>query len=237
MTTPSLNTPSAIIADAYKDAGIIQQGDSPNGEQIVDATTRLIDILNFEQTQGLKLWVNVDTTVPLVASQGTYTFSPSGDVVMTKPLRVIEAYYKDSEGIRRPLVVLSWDDYIRLSQVNQTGQINSYFVNKKQTELSVFFWLIPDATAATGTAHLLLQTQITNFTSLTETMNFPIEWRMFLRWALADELATGQPQAIMDRCQQRCERYREALEGWDVEDAPTSFTVDQRGQYATSSFR
>mgnify|MGYP003350501246 CR=1 FL=1 len=53
---------------------------------------------------------------------------------MNKPLRVIEAYYLDSSGIRRPLVVLSWDDYFRLSQVNQVGQINSYFVNKQQFE-------------------------------------------------------------------------------------------------------
>ena len=237
MTAPSPNTPASIIKDAYMDAGIIQQGDTPNSEQIVDGMTRLTDVINFEQTQGLKLWLNVDTTVPLVANTGTYTFSPTGTVVMPKPPRAIEAYYKDVNGIRRPLVPLSWDDYIRLSQVNQTGQINSYFVNKKQSELSVFFWLIPDATAATGEAHLLLQTQVTNFISVTEEMNFPIEWRMFLRWALADELATGQPQAIMDRCQQRCERYRQMLEDWDVEDASTSFAPDQRGQYATANFR
>jgi hypothetical protein len=156
---------------------------------------------------------------------------------MPKPPRAIDAYYMDSNGIRRPLIPLSWNDYIRLSQVNTTGQINSYFVNKKQEELSVFFWLIPDATAATGTAHLLLQTQVTNFISVIETMNFPIEWRIALRWGLADELATGQPQAIMDRCQQRAISYRTMLEDWDVEDAPTRFSPDSRGQYSMGKFR
>lgn len=237
MTAPASNTPAAIIGDAYLDTGLLQMGDSPDSEQIVNGMKRLTDIINFEQTQGLKLWLNVDTEVPLVVGQGTYTLSPTGDVIMPKPPRAIEAYYKDSNGIRRPLVVLSWDDYIRLSQVNQTGSINSFFVNKKQTELSVFFWLIPDATAATGTAHLLLQTQVTNFINVTEDMNFPVEWRIFLRWALADDLATGQPQAIMDRCSQRAERYRQQLEDWDVEDAPTQFTPDQRSQYATGKFR
>jgi len=240
MTTPNSNTPAAIIADAMLDAGLLEEGDTPSSEQIVTGMRRLTDLINFEQTQGIKLWLNVDTEVTLTEDVGTYQFGPAvsgGTVDMTKPLRVIEAYYRDSTGIRRPLVVLSWDDYIRLSQINQTGQINSYFVNKKQSVLSVFFWLIPDATAATGTAHLLLQVQVVNFTSVTETMNFPIEWRMFLRWGLADELATGQPQAIMDRCSQRAQFYREALEGWDVEDAPTRFTPDQRGQYVTGSFR
>ena len=237
MTAPSDNTPVAIIADAYFDAGLIQEGEAPNGEQLVSGMRRLTDLINVEQTQGVKLWLNVDTTVPLVASQGTYTFSPTGNIVMPKPPRAIDAYYSDSSGNRRPLISLSWNEYLRLSQITQTGAINSYFVDKKQSELSVFFWLIPDATAATGTAHLLLQTQVTNFTNVTETMNFPIEWRMFLRWGLADELAGGQPQAIMDRCQQRAGMYREKLEGWDVEDAPTRFTPDPRGQYASQRFR
>ena len=237
MTAPSDNTPISIIQDAYFDAGYLAEGDTINGEQLVGGMRRLTDMINLWQTQGLKLWLNVDTSVPLISGQGTYTFKPSGDIDMAKPLRGLQAYYRDSTGIRRPLVVLSWDDYLRLSQINQTGQINSYFVNKKQTELSIFFWLIPDATAATGTAHVLLQTQVTNFTAVTETMNFPIEWRIALRWGLADELSTGQPQAIMDRCQQRALAYRTMLEDWDVEDAPTRFAPDQRGAMYTGGFR
>lgn len=237
MTAPTDNTPASVITDAYFDAGLLPEGQSLNSEQIVSGMRRLKDLINVEQTQGIKLWLNVDTTVPLVTGQGTYTFSPVGNVIMPKPPRVIEAYYKDSSEIRRPLVTLSWDDYIRLSQINQTGQINSFFVNKKQSELSVFFWLIPDATAATGTVHLLLQTQVTNFTNVTEEMNFPLEWRMFLRWGLADEICTGQPQAIMDRCQQRAMYYKDVLENWDVEDAPTRLTPDQRSSQHYGRFR
>ena len=237
MTAPIDNTPISIITDGYLDAGLIQEGQTLNPEQIVFGMRKLTDLINLWQTQGLKLWLNVDTSVPLVTGQGTYVFSPTGDVVIPKPPRAIEAYYRDSTGIRRPLVVLSWDDYIRLSQINQTGAINSFFVNKQQLALSVFFWLIPDSIAATGTAHLLLQTQVTNFTNVTETMNFPLEWKLFLIWALADELAGGQPQAIMDRCSQRAERYRDALEAWDVEDAPTRFTPDQRMNQHGGRFR
>ncbi len=237
MTAPADNTPISVINDAYLDAGLIQDGDSCNPEQIVAGMRRLTDLINFEQTQGLKLWLNVDTAVTLVAGTGTYTFGPTGTVVMTRPLRVIEAYYVDSQGVRRPLIALSWDDYIKLSQVNVNGQINSYFVDKEQTNLSVFFWNPPDANAATGYAHLLFQTQVTNFTNVTETMNFPIEWRMFLRWGLASEICTGQPQAIMDRCERMANTYRTALEDWDVEDASTSFAPDSRSQYYGQRFR
>lgn len=237
MTAPADNTPIAIIQDAYFDAGLLQEGDSLNGEQIASGMRKLTDIVNLWQTQGLKLWLNVDTTITLVDGTGTYTLGPLGTVAMTKPPRVVDAYYSDSNGIRRPLIPMAWADWNRLSQINQTGPINSYFVDKQQTLLSVSFWLIPDAVAATGTAHLQLQTQVTNFISVTETMNFPIEWRIALRWGLADEICTGQPQAIMDRCQQRAQSYREMLENWDVEDAPTRFTPDQQVQFYSGGFR
>ena len=238
MTTPALNTPFAIISDAYLDAGKLSQGEVPSSEMIVDGMRRLTDVINLWQTQGLKLWLLSDTAVTLVAGQARYVFSPTGDVAMTKPMRVLQGYYLDSNNIRRPLTVLSWDEYLRLSQVTgNNGAVNSYFVNKLQTTLEVYFWLTPDATAATGTGHVLLPTQVANFTEVDETMNFPSEWRIALRWGLADELAAGQPQAIMDRCEKRAQSYRMALEDWDVEDTPTFFQPDGRGGSSQGSFR
>lgn len=233
MTAPADNTPAAIIEDAMVDSGLLQEGDSPNSEQLAKYSRKLRDIIKVEQTQGLKLWLNVDTTVVLVAGTATYTFGPTGTVVMTKPMRVIDAYYADSTLNRRPIFSLSRTEYDRLSQITQTGQVTQYFVDKQQTLLSVSFWLVPDATAATGRVHLVLQSQVTSFTNLTETMNFPDEWRMFLHWALADEICTGQPVTIMERCAQKAEMYRRILEDWDVEDADTRFEPDIRSGWGS----
>lgn len=237
MTTPNLNTPFAIISDAYQDAGLLRQGQEPNSDQFVMALRRLSDMILLWQTKGLKLWLNVDTPVSLVAGQAAYTFTPGGDVDMTRPFRVLQGYWLSPLNIRTPLRVLSWQEYLQLSQVTgNNGALNSYFVNKGDLALTVYFWLTPDVTAAMGVAHVLLQCQAAQFTEVTDTMNFPIEWRMALRWGLADELATGQPQAIMDRCQQRAEAYRIALEDWDVEDAPTRFQPDSQQFMSSRSF-
>lgn len=239
MTTPADNTPIKIIEDAYLDAGLIRQGQQLNSDQISKGMRRLTDVINLEQTQGLKLWLNFDLAVTLTANIGTYKLGPTtdgGTVNMTKPMRVVEGYYLYANGTRQPLIPLSWDDYIRLSQVNTTGALNSYFVNKQQLTLDVFFWLIPDANAALGTGHILIQQQVTDFISCTETMNFPLEWRMFLRWALADDLATGQPEAIQAKCSQMMMKTQDMLENWDVEDAPTQFTPDPRAAFVGSSF-
>lgn len=217
-----------------EDAGLLQEGDSPNPEQLAKYMRRLRDIIRLWQTQGLKLWTNVDTAVPLTNGTNSYTFFPGGSVDMVRPLRVLEGYYLyTANNVRRPVTVLAWKDWLLLSQAGtlaaNRGPISQYFVNKLYNKLQVYTWLCPDSVeAANGQLHVLLQTQITSPVNLTETMEFPEEWRIALRWGLADDICTGQPESIMQRCSQRAEAFRKALEDWDVEDAPINFAVDQR---------
>lgn len=234
MTTPAINTAYGVINDAYEDAGLLQEGNELTPEQLAKGLRRLRDLINLWQTQGLKLWVNEDITVPIVEGQAAYTFKPSGNIDMTKPLRVLEAYYLYSAtNTRRVLSVLALNDYWTLGQAGtltaNRGTISQYLVEKQATQLKVTFWQCPNAEEEdNGAVHLLMQTQISNPIMLTETMNFPEEWRLALRWGLADDLCTGQPQTIMDRCQSRATSFRQALEDWDVEDAPTKFQPDPR---------
>lgn len=238
MTFPALfPTPERIIHFAYEDAGKTQEGDSPNSEQIARGMERLNDLINMWQTQGLKLWTLTDQSITLVAGTQAYTMYSGGSVVITKPMRILSGYFLDTSNNRRPIYPISWEEWMRLPQVTQTGPISQFLVEKLFDRLKVSFWLTPDATAALGTVHLLIQQQITNFSGLTETMMFPQEWFMALRWGLADDLCTGQPQAIVQRCSQRAEAFRRALEDWDVEDTSTSFVPDQRTGYTTGAFR
>ena len=238
MTTPStFGTAERLIDYAMHDAGLLQEGDVPNSYQLASNLNRLNDLVNLWQTQGLKLFLYSDTSVPLVVGQAKYTFNPSGNVAMAKPLQGLQAYYLDATGVRRPLTCLSWDEYLRLGQVNQNGQINSYFVDKQSTSFNVTFWYAPDAVAATGTAHILLRTQAPQLAQLTSQTIFPPEWYIALRWGLANDICTSQPQDIRDRCEKRAATYRTALDDWDVEDAATTFAPDARAQYFGNSFR
>jgi hypothetical protein len=236
MTSP-FNSPARIIEYAMKDAGLLQRGQLPDADQYAEYGNRLLDLINLWQTQGLKLWLQRDLAVLLTAGKGTYSLSPTGDIVMTKPMRVLQAYSLNTSGVKRPLTIISRDEYTRLSNMSQAGALNSLFVDKQQLALVLNFWLVPDVTAALEVAHVILQYQVTNFTTLTEGIEFPQEWFIALRWGLADDIATGQPQAIMDRCTQRAMAFKNALEDWDVEDASTMFQPDQRSYASNMGFR
>lgn len=222
-----------------QDAGLLADGDNPNSDQLAQYQNRLNDLVNFWGTQGLKLWTYLDQSITLTAGTNEYYLGPGGSIITAKPLRAIQGYYLDSNANRRPIYPISWDEWMRLSQVTQQGEISQFFVNKQRENLIVTFWLTPDSNAATnGTAHLLIPRQINNSISLTEDIDFPQEWFMALRWGLADEICTGQPQAIMDRCSQRAIAFRTAVEDWDVEDTETRFAPDsQRMNLGNSRFR
>ena len=226
------NTPYGIISDAMHDAGYLQEGDEPNSEQLASYMRRLNDIINLWQTQGLKLWLEQDLAIPLVEGQNKYTLGPAvgSSVQMSKPLRALQGYVLNSTtNIRRPIIPMAWESWMRLSQiVGNNGTISSYFIDKQAAVLNVWFWNTPDALEATNIAHLLIQQQAVNPINLEQNVSFPQEWRIALRWGLADDISSGQPQAIMDRCMQRATQFRQALENWDVEDPSTRFAIDPR---------
>lgn len=230
MATSTTNTVYGIISDAMHDAGLLGEGDEPNSEELAPNMRRLNDMVNLWQTQGLKLFLLENVEVPLIAGQRRYTFGPLGDVVMPRPpTRALQGYVLNESNVRRPLVILAWEEWMRLSQIKgNDSSISSFFVDKQAGELAVSFWNTPDDQEAQNTVHLLMQVAAPNQSNLEANTQFPQEWRIALRWGLADDIATGQPSAIMSRCSARARAYREVLENWDVEDASTRMSLDSR---------
>jgi hypothetical protein len=242
---PSINNAYGIICDAMIDAGKLRRGDEPGSEDLAEYMRRLNKLVNYFMTQGCKLWLIVNQAItllpPISSTQGValYTLGPAGTVVMQKPLRVISGYYLDIYNDQRPLISMSYpDEYTRLSNVLQPGSINSYAVDKQQNTLNVYFWMAPDAfTAANGTAHLMLEQSVTQFTGITDSMNFPIEWSLPLEWGLANQISVGQPALVQAKCAANAQKYQTELEDWDVEDADTMFQPDQRQSQYQGRFR
>ena len=238
MIPADYGTPGRLITMAYRDSGKIARDQIPDSDQLLDGMTRLADILYFQQTQGLKLWLLQDLTVPLVAGQRLYTFGPGGTTDMRRPFRVEFGYATDGNNLnRRGIDPLSYQDYSRLSNVTQTGMVTQYFVDKQIDLLNVSLWLTPDANQVSdGTVHLVVRTKAAHLENLNDTMTFPPEWYLALRWTLAWEFATGQPVAVQQRCQLFSQQYLDALEGFDIEDVSMQIQADQ-SQTAGGAFR
>lgn len=237
MATFASNTIEGIINDAMHDAGLLGEGEVPNSQQFADCGRRLQDMIQLWMTQGVKLFLNSEINFPIQAGVNLYTLGPSGTVITPRVTQVLEANVVTPQGIRRPLVSLAWEEWMRLSQIEGIQSTISSYFNDKQVAYSRFFvWNTPDATEGLNTLQLHVRHAVEDIQNLNERSQFPAEWRIALRWGLADEICTGQPNAIMQRCAARASAYREALEGWDVEDSPTTWAMDSRGDYSSRGF-
>ena len=229
-------TAGRAVRLAMKNAGLLQRGEEPNSDDYAEYLGRLGDLIAAWGVEGIKLWTNREVSVTLVAGTASYTLGPGGAILTTKPLRVLGANFVDSSGNKTVLSPLSRTDYRALGNTTNRGAVNSYFVDKQQTNLVVYFWQVPDTTAATGTVSVLYQAPISAPTALTENVEFPAEWFQALSWGLADEICTGQPQEIVTRCTQRAAVFKDTLQNWDIEDVPITFGLDA-SQRGGSAFR
>lgn len=234
MPSITSNTPQGIIKDAMFNAGYLQRGQDPSSEDYADYFRRLNDLINLWQTQGLKLFLNREVTLPMIAGQKFYDLSDPLVVPQQNIKRILQGRVETPAGVQRPIYPVSWDEWNRLSQP-AAGSVVNYFVDKRVTSIRIGLWNTPDANEVVNSCILLAQYQVENAINLEQDMEFPQEWRIALCWGLADEISTGQPQAIMDRCEKKAKIFRDALEDWDVEDAPTTFAPDYRMQYQGSN--
>jgi hypothetical protein len=230
------------IEFAMRNASLLDKLDQPDSEDYRQYMPRLNGLINFEQTQGLKLWLQEDISFTPVEGQQSYAWGPTGDVVMTRPTRIIAGYFTypliDTSNIqvRFPLYQLSRDEFNNLGVLNVQGITNSFFVDKQQNNVIVWLWLNPDAFTAEAVVTFTTQVQVNQIISITDTTNFPIEWFQFIHWALACEIDQGQPSAVQAKNESMRDYYRDKLEGFDVEDTSTYIQPDTRLGFTTGRF-
>lgn len=228
----SANTAQGVIDKAFVDAGRLPRGGTPSSTQYADGLDRLNDVINLIQTEGQRLWLEEEyqLVAPILqVGKQTYSFGVGGDVSMNRPLRVKYASYAESGTSNfRPLLSYAREEWTRLGNRSGGGSINGYFVDKQADFMMLSLWQVPDATSAAGTVALVLHTQASNPASVSLATGFPVEWVMALRWLLAADLATGMPQDIVQRCEQKATYYKSQLDNWDIEDAPVHFALSNQ---------
>ena len=115
-------TATAIVTSGYRDAQKLARGAALPADLLSEGIDRLNDLVNLWQTQGLKLFLESEQTITLVAGQQTYSCMLGGDLNIPHPLEVKSMTYWDANSNSRPLVPIGRDDWSALTNRMQTGQ-------------------------------------------------------------------------------------------------------------------
>lgn len=218
-----------IIGAALRLCGAFGQGDTIPAGDITNCAQALNILAKELALNGLPLWCVQDIPFPTVAGQAAYNLSAISGI--TLPLRILDAYIRDSAGNDTSLQITSRYDYDTLGQKAQQSVANQLWYDPQLGQGIVTLYDVPADN--TYTIHVIIQRQIMDFNLATDNPDFPQEAFRLLKWCLADEIALDYqtPSDIRKEINGRAIGYREKFFDSQQEQTSVYFTPSERMRY------
>lgn len=226
-------TRDQLITASFSLMGVYNDDSPAPASAIASASQALNLMIKSWMKKNYNLWCVTDVSIPNVQGQTTYLLGPGTVSAFQtfRPLRIPMArlqYSGSTPPIEVPLIEISRQEYMQMSQKTAQGIVNSYYYDPQLLQGVLYVYLTPNAQA--NTVIITCQRPIQDMNSPTDSFDFPIEWLNALKFGLADQLCFDYdvPTAKADRLAKRAETMLEECADWDVEDADTFFSPDAR---------
>lgn len=234
-------TRDQMIASSLRLLHVLQDGQAPSAAQLTSGAEDLNTLITAWQARGLQLWTYQWLPIPMQQNKNTYTIGPSGaDVTSVRPLRLMlsGSYLHSTTGFDRPLNVLSRTEYAQMSEKSFDDTVNSIYYQPgidsgSTTSPSTGYgtlYVFSNAINSTDIVVCNFQRPIYVMTSGTDEFDFPCEWYLAIRYALAVVMADQYeiPQSRLIRLSKQAAEHHKKLLDWSVEQSGFRFIPDQR---------
>ncbi len=225
-------TRDEIISEALQLIGVLESGGTADSNDVTSAARSLNLMVKSWVADGAKIWKVSEGELTLVDGQATYTLGTGGDLVIDKPISIIEARRNEtSSNIDTPIFSMSRTDYMMLSSKALESIPTQYYFQPGLTTSSFTVWPVPGATeAANYTIKLSYYSLLEDFDASSDNPDFPIEWGETLAYNLAIRLAPkfGVNIATIPSVVGLAEELKAKLLSWDQENESVYFGVDNR---------
>ena len=215
-----------IIKRALRLIGALAQGETPTTDQVTEAAVALNGLVKAWQADGMPLWAIKERTVPLVASQASYTLSAP------KTLKVLQAFNRSTtSNVDIPMRIITKEEYNRLGNKTSSGNPIQVYHDPRRDNSILYVFPVPTSTeAANNTIHIIYQAPYEDFDASTDNPDFPQEWYDAITYGLACRLAPEYGLPIPDRktlWQEMTIIKQDAL-NFGLEEGSIYFGVDRR---------
>lgn len=186
-----MTTPSDIIIQALKKAGVLGVGQSASAEDMNDAFDDLQDMLAQWQRKRYLIW-NLVTTSKVSTGAQFYTVGPGGDYDIARPDRLEDAFLRQLLNSTPNQVDYSLDileareDYNRITLKSLKSLPFCIFYDAAYPIGKIYPWPVPQA--GIYEVHITTKTQLNALTSFGQTLNMPPEYIAAMKWNLAQRL-------------------------------------------------
>lgn len=220
---------SELISSAYELARVKDPDESLNSSQSSVGMSSLNKLIKYYIKRGLPLWAIKKGTINLIQGQESYTCGSGGSAMTERPVRIIEAFYRDSNSNDTPLTIISRQEYWDLGSKSTQGRPNQIYYDP-QIDLGVLYvYNTADSTSAGDDIHLIYHRPYEDIDALTNTFDFPQEWYIVLEYNLAVDLAlrNGIKQSRIAQLEAKARELFYEADWWDVENTSTQIVPDE----------
>ena len=211
-----MTTPLDIITNALDSIGAHAPGEPVDSSLANQAFTMLNDLLDMESNTDFMVLSTSEVIAPIGGMGTDITIGPGGMINAARPLGINSAFVRVS-NIDYPVACINVEQYelIGLKQLNGPWPRALYYNSGNPLGL-IKFWPNPSQ----GEIHLFVNQVFTQFATLTDTVQFPQGYLMWLRWGLAELLmpAYGKTDpAMYEMVKKNAKRAVSAIKGTNMD--------------------
>lgn len=165
---------------------------------------------------------------PLGGISGATATSTIVGLTTNRPMRINNAFIRDSYGNDQELKITARYDYDQLGQKSSSGKPNQLFYDPQLNNGIITLYNVPSDNLSF--VHLIIKRQIQDFNSSTDNPDFPQEFYQALKWILMDEVALEYEASptTLKVVQMKSAQYKEELVSFEEEDASITFSPSQQ---------
>jgi len=179
-----------LITAALVTVKALAAGETPGADMTTDALDKFNDVLEALSIQNLAVYATIDTAVPLVANQATYTLGPAGTGQRPLSMNSIDSARVTYGGVDFQVEIVPKIEYDALAVKQTTGIPKWAALDDDYPNATLLLWPVP---YQAGVLTLSQKQKFTAAGALTDTFDMPPGYRRLLRLMLAWELRTDYP--------------------------------------------
>jgi len=221
-------TADSLLSSAYELARVKDPIEDMTPDQTTRGIKQLNKLIKYHQKNGLQLWARKTGTINLIKGQQSYTCGASGTGMTERPLRIMEAYYRDGSN-DTPLWITSSEQYEALGDKSSEGIPNQIYYDPQLTLGVLYVYNPADTNAAGNDIYLIYQRPFEVIVDLEDEFDFPEEWHLALEYLLAVDLAlrNGIKQSRISQLKAQADEFFYEVSWWDRENTSTQIIPNE----------
>jgi hypothetical protein len=206
-------TIQTIIDAAYRKNGI----NLPTSTQRTEALILLNSMISSWYAESLSVPYSTAEELTLVIGQGTYTIGTGGSFNTAVPIKIIDAYIRDSDSADHSVdISMNRWEYDAIGDKTATGRPTRLYYDPQYPLGKIYFNLLPEDAE---TLHLITEKHLASFTSLSaEITSLPAFYEEALIYNLAVRISLEEDTVVSPATVQIANTSKNTLENLNAID-------------------